>query len=169
MDTPLLESVSRGDADTVKVLIDGGANIEASPSCRKSQTPLLLAAAPRQEACVRELVSSRASLNARDHEGQLPLMLCAGWVPDSRALRVCEYLVERGADASTRGADGRLAAYACALEAGNAQTGAWLQERARVAQELAESELLDDEDKSGRKGIKGGKSGGGKSKGKRAA
>ena len=41
--------------------------------------------------------------------------------------------------------------------------------RSAKAQELAESELLDDEDKSGRKGIKSGKSGGGKSMGKRAA
>ena len=142
--SPLSLSLLRGDAylSVMQLIIDARANIEAAPTSRKGHTPLLLAAASRQEGCVRALLAARASLHVRDHEGQLPLMLCAGWVPDTRALRVCELLIDHGADASSRGADGRLAAYACALEAGNAKTAAWLQDKARVAQQLAAHELL---------------------------
>ena len=144
---PLSLALLGGDAniDTVRLLIDAKASLETSPTCRRGQTPLLLAAASRQEACLRALVAAGASLRAHDGDGKLPLMLCASWVPDAKALRACQLLVDMGADASIRGKDGSLAAYACALEAGNAQAAAWLQERARRAQELAESELLNEE------------------------
>ena len=51
-------------------------------------------------------------------------------------------LVEQRADPSTRGPDGRLAAYACALEAGNAQTAAWLQEKVLELKTSARLHLL---------------------------
>ena len=80
-------------------------------------------------------------MNARDRDGQTALLHCTTWLPDERALRACELLMEKSADFTIRSPNGQLAALACALEAGNGKTAAMLQARMEEARELAEQQL----------------------------
>ena len=145
--SPLSLALLGGDANLpcVRMLIEANANIELSPACRKGTTALLLAAANRQEACVRLLVAAQASLNSCDSAGKQPLVHCAAWQPDVRALRACALLLDKRADLSLRTHAGQLAAYASAVDAGNPKTAAMLLERAHAAQERAALELVGDD------------------------
>tara|TARA_B110001452_G_scaffold263485_1_gene264987 strand:- start:12 stop:3008 length:2997 start_codon:yes stop_codon:yes gene_type:complete len=140
---PLNLALTGGDANigVVRVLLQLGANVEAIPQSLPHQTPLLLAAAARQERCVLALLEARASVHVRNKEGDSVLALCAEWTPDTKARRACEALLSFGADPTARCIDGSTAE-ARAMRIGNTTTLALLQERASVAAELATEELL---------------------------
>ena len=144
--SPLLLALLGGDSNlpTVRLLIQHKACLEHTPSSRKGQTALLLASANRQEACVRELVTSGASLSVADRDGKRPLIHCASWHPDAKAKRACKLLIESLADVTVRDSRGQLAAYTAALESGNAQTAQMLRDEAQRIQERAQLELLGD-------------------------
>ena len=141
---PLHLALLGGDANLkmVQLLIEHRANLELSPTSRKGQTALQLAAANRQEACLYALIAAGASLSSRDRSGNTPLVHCAAWQPDAKAMRACSLLLDKSADVTERAANGQLSAYTAALEAGNAETAAMLQEKARAVQERAQMELL---------------------------
>jgi hypothetical protein len=167
---PLSLALLGGDANlpAVKVLLAANAKLEACPKCRPQQTPLLLAAAARQEACTHALIEAGAKINARDHSGKPALVLCAAWTPDDKAKRACILLLDRSADVCLRDADGEYFAHSSALGAGNAETAKMLLERATAASSLARQLLLEGEEDqdprkaksttptSSRKGAKGG-------------
>jgi len=167
---PLSLALLGGDANlpAVKVLLAANAKLEACPKCRPQQTPLLLAAAARQEACTHALIEAGAKINARDHSGKPALVLCAAWTPDDKAKRACVLLLDRSADVCLRDADGEYFAHSSALGAGNAETAKMLLERATAASSLARQLLLEGEEDqdprkaksttptSSRKGAKGG-------------
>jgi len=144
---PLSLALLRGDAyiDTVHLLLEGHADVEGSPM-NLATTPLLLAAATRQEACLNALLHRTPSIARSprvDHDGRTVLMLCARWLPDATALRACRLLVSKGADVTARHTDGRQTAFDFALDEGNEQTAAWLLGCLRSAQTLAQTELLE--------------------------
>ena len=145
---PLSLALLGGDArvDIVRTLLRQRADLEATPTGRPQQTALLLAASARQTKCVQALVAAGACVNARDRDGQTALLHCTTWLPDERALRACELLMEKSADFTIRSPNGQLAALACALEAGNGKTAAMLQARMEEARELAEQQLTAAED-----------------------
>ena len=167
---PLSLALLGGDANlpAVQVLLAANAKLEACPKCRPQQTPLLLAAAARQEACTHALIEAGAKINARDHSGKPALVLCAAWTPDDKARRACILLLDRSADVCLRDADGEYFAHSSALGAGNAETAKMLLERAAAASSLARQLLLEGEEDqdprkaksttptSSRKGAKGG-------------
>ena len=76
------------------------------------------------------------------------LALCAEWTPDSRAKRVCEALIALGADPSVRCVDGSTAEKR-AMGVGNMATVALLHAHAQAAAELAQRELMEEEDADG--------------------
>ena len=91
---------------------------------------------------------ARASLHARNKDGEFALALCAEWTPDSRAKRVCEALIALGADPSVRCVDGSTAEKR-AMGVGNMATVALLHAHAQAAAELAQRELMMEEDADG--------------------
>jgi len=144
---PLSLALLGGDANlpAVELLLEARVDLEACPACRPGQTPLLLTAATRQEACTVALLRAGAGVNARGSDGKSALQLCAQWTPDAKACRACAMLLDWHADVSMRASDGRLAAYASALDAGNAATANFVRERMDAARTLAQQQLLGDE------------------------
>lgn len=140
---PLNLALTGGDANinVVRILLQCGANPEAIPRSLPHQTPLLLAAAARQERCVLALLDARASVHVRNKEGDFVLAICAEWTPDAKARRVCEALLSSGADPTARCVDGSTADVR-AMRTGNSTTLMLLQERAIAAAEIAAEELL---------------------------
>jgi len=145
---PLSLTLLGGDAriGIVRMLIRWSADVEAVPTGRPQQTPLLLAASARQTKCVQALLAASACVNARDRDGQTALLHCAAWHPDERAVSACELLIDRSADFTIRSPSGQLAAVARALQVGNGKTATMLQTRAEAARELAEQQLTDADD-----------------------
>lgn len=140
---PLNLALTGGDANisVVRFLLQWGANVEAIPQSLPHQTPLLLAAAARQERCLLALLEARASVHVRNKEGDSILALCAEWTPDTKARRACEALLSFGADPTARCIDGSTA-NTRAMRIGNTTTLALLQERASAAAERAAEQLL---------------------------
>ena len=91
---------------------------------------------------------ARASLHARNKDGEFALALCAEWTPDSRAKRMCAALLARGADPTVRCVDGSTAERR-ATRVGNLATVALLREHAEAAAELAQRKLMMEEDADG--------------------
>jgi len=147
---PLNLALTGGDAniEVVLLLLASGADVESMPRSLPHQTPLLLAASCRQEAGMLALLEARASLHARNKDGEFVLALCAEWTPDSRAKRVCAELLARGADPTVRCVDGSTAEKR-ATRVGNMATVALLHEHAEAAAELAQRELMMEEDDDG--------------------
>ena len=147
---PLNLALTGGDAniEVVLLLLASGADVESMPRSLPHQTPLLLAASCRQEAGMLALLEARASLHARNKDGEFVLALCAEWTPDSRAKRVCAELLARGADPTVRCVDGSTAEKR-ATRVGNMATVALLHEHAEAAVELAQRELMMEEDDDG--------------------
>jgi hypothetical protein len=147
---PLNLALTGGDAniEVVLLLLASGADVESMPRSLPHQTPLLLAASCRQEANLLALLEARASLHARNKDGEFVLALCAEWTPDSRAKRVCAELLTRGADPNVRCVDGSTAEKR-ATRVGNMATVALLHEHAEAAAELAQRELMMEEEEDG--------------------
>lgn len=111
---PLLEAVSSGNPETVKVLLDAGANVNVS-MCRYGygRTPLHEAAEFSKPEIVEILLKAGADVNARDRNGYTPLRLTSrfGHPADADTARI---LIKAGADVNARENWGRYPfAYGC--------------------------------------------------------
>ncbi|MFO1257926.1 MAG: ankyrin repeat domain-containing protein [Gammaproteobacteria bacterium] len=89
--TPLHHAASQGKVAVLKILIEGGSDLEARAH---GKTPLHLAAASGRSRAVRALIRSGANLEARDDENMTPLHLAALWGHKA----VVRSLVEGGAN-----------------------------------------------------------------------
>ncbi|KAG5771751.1 hypothetical protein H9Q72_001820 [Fusarium xylarioides] len=98
-DEPLLcLAVEKRNEELVKILLRGGANVEATN--RRTETPLHLAARKQGSVAIMEaLLSYGADVNMRDRWGQTPFMLAA------RCASIDEIgcLIRRGADLAAQG------------------------------------------------------------------
>ena len=97
--TPLLRAVERGDHELVQLLVDYGADVNAS-DVRRGATAVHRAVARRDLDLIRYLLSHGAYINARDRYGSTPLdwtdsPLTGGGRPDT--LSVVHLLIENGA------------------------------------------------------------------------
>jgi ankyrin repeat protein/mono/diheme cytochrome c family protein len=89
--TPLHHAAGFGTLDTMKFLLEKGADVHAKN--RRSSTPLFWAI--HDEAKVRMLVSSGAAVNAKQIEGRTPIYQAASL---ANGLPVLRFLLEKGAD-----------------------------------------------------------------------
>jgi ankyrin repeat protein len=105
--TLLHHAVGFGTLDTVALLLERGANVNARN--RRASTPLHWAV--HDAAKVRLLLDRGASLNAKNVEGRTPLFLAASLGQSSAMTRL---LLERGADASIPTANGQTPLMAAA-------------------------------------------------------
>jgi len=97
--TPLLRAVERGDYEVVHLLVDFGADVNAS-DVRRGATAVHRAVARRDVEMIRYLLSHGAYINARDRYGSTPLdwtesPLTGGGRPDTPS--VVRLLMENGA------------------------------------------------------------------------
>jgi ankyrin repeat protein/mono/diheme cytochrome c family protein len=105
--TPLHHAAGYGDLETIKLLIDNGADVNAKN--RRGSTPLLWAI--DNEAKVRLLLSRGANVNARQVEGRTPLYQAASL---GNATAVVRLLLDNGADPNLAMANGRTPLMAAA-------------------------------------------------------
>jgi ankyrin repeat protein len=107
--TPLHYAAFFGHPDAARILIEGGADIEAPSRNREfalDARPLHSAAAARELDVCRVLLEAGVDPNAVEHEGFTPLLEAAQHGNGELA----ELLLEYGADPGVRLADGRTAA-----------------------------------------------------------
>lgn len=95
--TALIDAANRGATETVQILVNAGANIEARTKS-EGETALILAAHDNHPVIVEMLLDRNADINARNSNGESALMLAAtrGWVD------VVRILLKRGADINAR-------------------------------------------------------------------
>ena len=105
--TPLHHAAGFGSLDTLKRLVELGADVNAKN--RRGSTPLHWAVT--EEAKVRLLLARGASVNVKQAEGRTPLYLAATLGDGHAILRV---LLENGADPNIKTANGRTALMAAA-------------------------------------------------------
>ena len=72
--TPLHVAAASDHQDMVKLLVDNGANVEASTS-GENQTPLHYAARNEAVQCVKTLLAYSAEIDARDYKQRTPLLV----------------------------------------------------------------------------------------------
>jgi ankyrin repeat protein len=75
-ETPLMAAASRGNVETVKALLKGGANPNAAEA-NGGQTALMWAISKKQSKVVDELVKAKADVGAGSKTGFTPLMFAA--------------------------------------------------------------------------------------------
>jgi ankyrin repeat protein len=95
--TALIDAANRGLTESVRILLDAGADIEATTSS-EGKTALILAAHDNHPAVVEMLLDRNADINARNSKGESALMVAAarGWVD------IVRVLIQRGADVSAK-------------------------------------------------------------------
>lgn len=98
--------------DTARVLIEGGADVNAKS--RGGHTPLMFAAAVNQDGLVEAMIQRGANVNAENEAGQTALMAAAA----HGYARVVDVLLARGASITLRAKDGKTA-LAMAKEGGH--------------------------------------------------
>jgi ankyrin repeat protein len=98
--------------DTARVLIDGGADVNAKS--QGGHTPLMFAAALNQDELVEAMIQRGANVNAENEAGQTALMAAAA----HGYARVADVLLARGANLTSRAKDGKTA-LAMAKEGGH--------------------------------------------------
>ncbi|PHH84259.1 hypothetical protein CDD83_2236 [Cordyceps sp. RAO-2017] len=91
-ETPLVWAITKGQETSARLLIQQGADLEAT-NHRWSQTPLHLAVIFESENCIKTLVQLGADLEAKDRYGQTPLHLAV----ISESAICIEILVQLGA------------------------------------------------------------------------
>lgn len=110
--TPLMLAATSASPETVRLLVDRGANVNArSTFFPLRYTALMLAAEHARVENIAVLLVHGAEVNATDHIGRTPLMHLAQaercFVP--RALESAEILIQRGANVDTRDNSGNTA------------------------------------------------------------
>ena len=98
--------------DTVKVLLDAGADVNAQARNTMKVRPIHAAAAAAQIEVIRALIERGADVNARQQDGYTPLHEAAG----SGKIDLARLLLDHGADINAR-ADSGKTALAIAIEA----------------------------------------------------
>jgi ankyrin repeat protein len=122
--TPLHLAAHFGRVETMRVLIEHGADVHARSSNEMSNTPLHAAAAGGRGEGVAELLGRGADPNARQHGGWTALHAAA----QSGRIEFARLLLDRGADASPRTDDG-ITPLDLAEVKGHADLAALLRER----------------------------------------
>ncbi len=85
-ETPLMQAARRGNLETVRALLEGGADPNAQEK-NGGQTALMWAMSERHPAVTEELVRHKADVNARSKNGSTALMFAArGDVNSARIL-----------------------------------------------------------------------------------
>jgi ankyrin repeat protein len=92
--TPLIYAALYGDADSLRLLLDRGAD----PNLRNDAHATALMYAVDNLEKTRLLLEHRADPNARSEEGRTPLMIAASGIGSNAVIKV---LIEHGADPST--------------------------------------------------------------------
>jgi ankyrin repeat protein len=122
--TPLHLAAHFGRVETMRMLIEHGADVHARSSNEMSNTPLHAAAAGGRVEAVAELLGRRADPEARQHGGWTALHAAA----QSGRIELARLLLDRGADASARTDDG-ITPLDLAEEKGRSDVAALLRER----------------------------------------
>jgi len=122
--TPLHLAAHFGRLETMRVLMDHGADVHARSSNDMNNTPLHAAAAGGRTAAAAELLARRADPDARQHGGWAALHSAA----QSGRLDLARLLLDRGADASPRTDEG-VTPLDLAEEKGQREVAALLRER----------------------------------------
>jgi serine/threonine protein kinase len=102
-DDPLIIAARNGEIDTVKKLIDGGADVNVKG--KMGETPLIRASTAGRTDVIKELLAAGADINARDNEGKTALMDLFWWGRTD----VVKILLAAGADVNARDNDGKTA------------------------------------------------------------
>jgi len=122
--TPLHLAAHFGRLETMRVLMDHGADVYARSSNDMNNTPLHAAAAGGRAEAAAELLARRADPDARQHGGWAALHSAA----QSGRLDLARLLLDRGADASPRTDEG-VTPLDLAEEKGQREVAALLRER----------------------------------------
>src|SRR5262249_58944027 len=108
--TPLMYAALYGDADSVRLLLNHGAD----PNIRNDAGATVLMWAVEDPEKIRLLMRHGASVNARSADGQTPLIIAAGRYDAGAAVKL---LLEGGANPSDKASDGATPLNAAALAA----------------------------------------------------
>jgi ankyrin repeat protein len=93
--TPLMQAVLYGDADSVRLLLEQGAD----PNIRNEAGAMALMWAVNDLEKTRLLVEHGAEVNARSDDGRTPLLIATGLFGNTEVVKL---LLERGADLSAK-------------------------------------------------------------------
>ncbi len=89
------DAVISGDVETVRALLDAGADVEARTE--DGHTALMLAAAGSHEGIVRALLDAGADVNAKDYEGYTALKMATVRISKSHTTEIAALLRAAGA------------------------------------------------------------------------
>ena len=106
-DAALLVAAERGDAATVRSLLQAGARVTARTS--QGWSPLILAAKRGDLEMAKRLVEVGADVNDRSQGKIGSTVLC--WASSSGNLKLLEFLLDHGADVNGRSHDGNFPLY----------------------------------------------------------
>ena len=94
--TPLIKAAARGFTDTVRILVEKGAEVDATDNA--GRTALMEAAFEGYTETVRFLLQKGANINVHDNEGWTPLF----WAAFSRRTETVRLLLEKRADVNAK-------------------------------------------------------------------
>lgn len=101
--TPLGFAVFFGQAEAVKTLLKGGAEVNAASRESMKVTPLASAAAAKQTDIARMLIAQGADVNARAASGHIPLHEASA----NGNVELVKLLIDKGADVNAKTDDGK--------------------------------------------------------------